>query len=86
MADAPRPRDAALRSNSPIVWPGCHGNGRHMECGRIHDFGYYNGKGDWVPRFACARNWNSGCPDPMPEPTKALATWVPTPTRRRRDA
>lgn len=80
----PRTYEEARRSSSPIVWPGCNGNGRHMECGRVHDFGETNGAGKWRPLIACALNWHHGCPDPKPEPTRELATWVGPPTRRRK--
>lgn len=78
----PQTYEQAVRitARQPRVWPGCKGNGRRMECGRLHDFGHFGhgvgGKWVWVPQIFCSRNYREGCPTPMPEPTKGLADWV----------
>jgi len=40
-------------------------------CYNCHDCGSFNG-GRWHPNFACASNWNSGCPQPKTEPVHIL--------------
>lgn len=64
--------DAALRSKSSAVWPGCKGEGRCRPCGNVHDFQRtsYDDKGaKRVHEYACLQNHEYGCPTPKPEAT-----------------
>jgi len=38
-------------------------------CFNAHDCGYWNSQGKWVVDMHCVTNRNSGCPNPLPEPT-----------------
>ena len=57
----------AAASASSTVWPGCKGQGACMPCGRLHDFGTANYKGEHQPDVRCWQNYLRGCPSPKPQ-------------------
>lgn len=58
--------EAAKKSQSSQVWPGCKGQGACRPCGSLHDF-QYTSNGQIVHDVHCWQNHTMGCPRPKPE-------------------